>query len=327
MGSAPGRRSPTGPGSPSAVPGCWKRRGPVGGAGRGVRPRFVVAGVVAAVTAVVVTAALLVDGDDVVQPAAPAVPAALTDADLKGMSARELLERAAHAVEGRPAAAEPRAKQWIYTKEAPDGAKEFLEHLSDDARAPERWIRYDGRAMALEKRTGAGREAELQVTGTDMENETENGGEQDDGRSPREMYRLLAGLPTDAEGALEALREANAVPDDKDRSQAHNDYQEIAALLRAGVKPPEGLAGLYRALAMLPRLDVVGHLVEDAVGRRVVALRYSGNDSGDEHVEREWLIDPGTYEVVGLRTLRDGEVATGDSTVTVAVVDEPGERG
>ncbi|WP_200301411.1 CU044_5270 family protein [Streptomyces adelaidensis] len=290
-----------------------------------VRPQFVIVGVAAAVTAVAVTASLLVGREDTRELTTPA--AALTNADLKGMSAAELLERAAEAVERQPSAVEPKAKQWIYTKDAVEGAKELMEPLSDRARFPEKWIRYDGGAMAGEDVARENGRAKVQVTELDMENEAENGTEEDDGRSPRQMYRFLETLPTDAKGALKALRKQDAVTDEKDRDQAHHDYQEISALLRADLKPSQGLAGLYRALATLPHLDVGDHLVEDAAGRRAVALRYSGNDSGDELVEREWLIDPETYEVLGLRMIRGGELVTGDATVTVAVVDEPGERG
>lgn len=87
------------------------------------------------------------------------------------------------------------------------------------------------------------------------------------------------------------------------------------------------MGGLYRALATLPPLDVVDHMVEDAAGRRAVALRHSGNDTGDERVQREWLIDPQTYEVLGHRMIRDGKPVTGEARTTVAVVAEPGERG
>ncbi|MGW0839870.1 CU044_5270 family protein [Streptomyces sp. NPDC002787] len=289
------------------------------------RPRFVIVGVAAAVTAVAVTASLLVGRDGDARELA--TTAALTEADLKGMSAAELLERAARALEREAPVVEPGAKQWIYTKEALEGFIALQNQMSDEPPSGERWIRYDGGAMAFEDASLDKRKPELFVTETDMENEAENGTEEDDGRSPREMYRLLASLPGDAQGALQLLRKENAVADDKGREQSHNDYKEISALLGADIKPPEGLASLYRALATLPHLDVVDHMVEDAAGRRAVGLRYSGNDTGDERVEREWLIDPETYEVLGHRMLEDGKMATGEAFAVVAIVDKPGERG
>lgn len=287
------------------------------------RPRFVIVGVAAAVTAVAVTASLLVGRDDAHE---LTTPAALTNAELKGMSAAELLERAARALEQDPPVVEPKAKQWIYTRQTLEYTPALAESLSDENFSEERWTRYDGSASALVEPAADGQQPKVFVDEADLENEAENGSEEDLGSSPREMYRRVAALPPDARGSLKVLREENEISDEKDRSQAHNDYKEIADLLGAGIKPPEGLAGLYRALATLPHLDVVDHLVEDAAGRPAVALRYSGNDSGDERVEREWLIDPVTYEVLGDRMLRDGEMVSGKAFVVVAVVGKPGER-
>ncbi|MDX3639196.1 CU044_5270 family protein [Streptomyces sp. MB09-02B] len=284
-----------------------------------VRPRFVIVGVAAAVTAVAVAASLLVGRDDT---RGMTTPATLTDGDLKGMSAAELLERAAEAVEGRPPVAEPRAKQWIYQKwaeEAPD--EEAVEHLGDRARFSESWIRYDGSAHAFEQRDPFGKLLKLHV----REMQLENGAEGDD-RSPREMYRCIATLPADGRGALRALREKDAIADEKGATRAQNDYSEISVLLGADIKSPEGVAGLYRAFATLPGLTVVGHLVDTAAGRRAVAVRYSDNDDGDRDTWREWLFDPETFETLGVRRVRDGKVTGGSSAVTLALVDKPGER-
>ncbi|MDT0569305.1 CU044_5270 family protein [Streptomyces sp. DSM 3412] len=289
------------------------------------RPRFVIIGVAAAVTAVVVTASLLVGGEDT---RGLTTPATLTEGDLKGMSAAELLERAARAVEGAPSVPEPRAKQWIYTRHALEYTPVLAKSLSDNDFTDERWVRYDGGEMALVDAEVDEQNPTVVVDRTDMENEAENGTEEDDGRSPREMYRLLDSLPPDAQGALRVLRNENAVSDENDSDRTHSDYREISGLLGAPIKPPDGLAGLYRALATLPHLDVVDHMVEDAAGHRAIALRYSGNDSGDERVEREWLLDPVTFDVLGDRMLRDGKMVSGKAfTAAAAVVDEPGRRG
>ena len=288
-----------------------------------VRPRFVIVGVAAAVTAVAVAASLLVGRDDT---RGLTTPATLTDADLKGMTAAELLERAAEAVEGQPPVAEPRAKQWIYTRHALEYTPVLAKSLSDGDFSDERWVRYDGGEMAFVDAEVNKQKPSVVVEDADMENEAENGTEEDDGRSPREMYRLLGSLPPDAQGALSALRRENAVSDAPGRDRTHADYREISDLLGAPIKPPQGLAGLYRALATLPHLDVVDRMVEDAAGQRAIALRYSGNDSGDERVEREWLIDPVTYEVLGDRMLQNGKMVSGKAFVVATVVDRPGER-
>ncbi|MDX3728921.1 CU044_5270 family protein [Streptomyces caniscabiei] len=284
------------------------------------RPRFVIVGVAAAVTAVAVAASLLVGGED---DRGLTTPATLTDADLKGMTAAELLERAAEAVEGQPPVAEPRARQWMYQKSAVEGANEAeVEQLGDRARFSESWIRYDGSAQAFEQLDPFGKLIKLHVRKMQLE----NGAEGDD-RSPREMYRLIATLPADGQGALRALREKDAIADEKGVSRARNDYSEISVLLGADIKPPRGVAGLYRAFATLPDLTVVDHLVETAAGDRAVAVRYGGQDDGDRDTGREWLFDPETYETLGVREVRDGKVIGGSSAVTLALVDKPGERG
>ncbi|QYX83349.1 CU044_5270 family protein [Streptomyces akebiae] len=288
------------------------------------RPRFVIVGVAAAVTAVAVTASLLVGRDDT---RGLSTPATLTSADLKGMTAAELLERAAEAVEGRPPVAEPRAKQWMYEKKAVEGPdEEEVAQLGDRARFSEGWIRFDGSAHAFEQLDPFGKLIKLHVT----EMRLENGAEGDD-RSPREMYRFVATLPSDGREALRAIREKDAIADEKGATRAQNDYSELSVLLGTDIKPSEGVAGLYRAFATLPDLTLVDHLVETAAGRPAVAVRYSGDDDGDGDGERdtgrEWLIDPETYDVLGMRLVRDGKVIGGSSEVTLAFVDKPGERG
>lgn len=85
------------------------------------------------------------------------------------------------------------------------------------------------------------------------------------------MYRALSALPTDARGALRALWEENALTDDNKASQEENDFGEIEHLLGAEVKPPRG-GRACTAPTTMPGLTVVDHPVEDAVGRKAVAL-------------------------------------------------------
>ncbi|MFC5214845.1 CU044_5270 family protein [Streptomyces coerulescens] len=277
----------------------------------GRRP-LVIAAVFAAVTAVVVTATLLVQAHRGEREGTPAVAPGL---DLKGMSVREFLEFAARTVEEQPPVAEPRAEQWIYAKETQEG--------DDDADfALEKWLRYDGAELASYPRPGAEDPGDLETTELNLEGL----GDEYDDRSPRQMYRFLSTLPSDGEGALKALREENALVDDKNLTQAGNDYTEISVLLDAYVQPPDGLAGLYRALATMPGGKLVDHLVQDEAGQYAVAIRFP--EPGGEGAERadEWLLDPVTFEVVGERTVEDGEVVGGNAYVVKAVVNEAGRR-
>ncbi|MET8814370.1 CU044_5270 family protein [Streptomyces sp. NPDC004549] len=284
---------------------------------RWLRREFALVGVVAAVTAVAVTATLLVGSSgsrDTVR------PAATPDVRYRGVTTAEFLRQAADAVQTQPDGTVPTAKQWIYTKVAQEPAQPAGKSGGiNSGIEQDQWIRYDGSATAF--RFG---DHPLRVTKMHVE----NGGEGDD-RSPREMYRVLAALPPDGKGTLKALREQNAIADDKGSSLARNDYFEIRVLLSNPVMPAKGLASLYRALALLPGGKVTSHLVKDAAGRRVIALNWNRGErstfGGAMH--DQWLIDPQTYRIVGERLVSDnGKILGGSSLFTTAVVDKAGTR-
>lgn len=180
------------------------------------RREFVIVAVVAAVTAVVATATLLVGGGGGGRKVQPAVTPTVS---LKGMSAAELLRRAADVVAAEQDGPVPTAEQWIYTKEA----QEPLDEQAQNAEGPmkllagpqETWTRYDGTAMATMELNDTGEKLELRTRSMQLE----NGAEGDD-RSAREMYRVLAALPADGAGTLKVLREKNALADSKGVSQA-----------------------------------------------------------------------------------------------------------
>ncbi|MFE9648644.1 CU044_5270 family protein [Streptomyces sp. NPDC006365] len=261
---------------------------------------FVIAAVVAAVTAVAFTVSFLVEGSGSGRKVQPAASPSMS---LKGLSAAEFLERAADVVEQEPPATEPRAKQWIYTKSRQEARGRNAKVMVP---VEEEWIQYDGTLAAQEER------------GKLLTHENPN-------PSPREAYRFLTALPTDGEQVLEAVRDAYDDESRTDVTRTQRDYGEIRGLLNAHLVPPDGLAGLYRALATLPGGKVVDHLVKTADGRRVIALRYESpyKDGPTD----EWLLDPETRRIVGLRQL-DGhdKPAFGTSIVTRAVVDEAGQR-
>ncbi|MEU6278253.1 CU044_5270 family protein [Streptomyces populi] len=274
------------------------------------RREFAIVAVVAAVTAVAVTATLLVGGKDTGR---TVQPAATPGVRFKGVSAAEFLRQAADAVQTQPDGTVPTAKQWIYTKTS----QEPLNKAHPETGALENWIRYDGSASAF--RLG---DRPLDVTKLHLE----NGGAGDD-RSPREMYRVLTALPAGGEATLKALREQDAIADSNQDSQASNDYDEIGVLLSADVMPAKGLASLYRALALLPGGKVTGHLVDTTAGRRVIALNYGrGKDPRTGRpMYDQWLIDPQTCLLVGSRMIEDGKAVGGESLIRRAVVDKAGE--
>lgn len=290
------------------------------------RRELVIVAVVAAVTVVVVVATLVSGGGGGGRKVQPAVTPTVS---LEGMSAAELLRHAADVVAAQADGPVPTAKQWIYTKEESEPRDEQADQAEGLARLlmgpQESWIRYDGTAMASQEPDGTGERLKLVTRAMHLE----NGGEGDD-RSAREMYRVLAALPADGGRTLEALRDIDAIADDKGASRAENDYTEISVLLTAHVMPSDGLASLYRALATLPGGKVVDHLVETASGRRVIALEYgtrAPDPATGQMMRDQWLLDPQTYRIVGMRMVVGDKVVGGNSLVATAVVDKPGERG
>ncbi|WP_432025152.1 CU044_5270 family protein [Streptomyces sp. 1222.5] len=274
------------------------------------RREFAIVAVVAAVTAVAVTASLLVGGKGT---GGTVQPAATPGVRYQGVSAAEFLRQAADAVQTQPDGAVPTAKQWIYSK----SAQEPLDKAHPETGGLENWIRYDGSASAF--RLG---DRPLEVTKMNLE----NGGAGDD-RSPREMYRVLTALPADGRATLKALRAHNAIADSKEDSQARSDYIEISVLMSADVMPAKGLASLYRALALVPGGKVTGHLVDTTAGRRVIALDYGHKRDPltGKPMYDQWLIDPQTYLLVGRRTIVGGKTVNGSSLIRTAVVDKAGE--
>ncbi|MFF0086943.1 hypothetical protein ACFYR1_45865 [Streptomyces canus] len=80
----------------------------------------------------------------------------------------------------------------------------------------------------------------------------------------------------------------------------------------------------------MPGGSVVDHLFETASGRRAVAIEYHTRDAypgTEETLRDQWLLDPQTYRVVGMRMLVGEKVVGGNSLVAAAVVDKAGERG
>ena len=276
------------------------------------RREFVILAVVAAVTAVAVTVTMLLGGTT---PGRKVEPASTPNADLKGLSAAQLLRRAADLVETELDSAVPRADQWIYSlqmSEAPTAAE--IEEPS--------WIRYDGSAMAVQNPLFKGQKPTLSITRMHLE----NGGEGDD-RSPREMHRVLEALPAGGEQTLTFLRAKNAIADAKGATQAQSDYSEISVLLGAHLMTSKGLASLYRALATLPGGKVTDHLVKDVMGRRVIVLTYVRSGTLKSGQADQWLFDPRTYRITGTRMLLEGKVVGGSSSAAWAVVDKAGDRG
>lgn len=110
---------------------------------------------------------------------------------------------------------------------------------------------------------------------------------------------FIADLPTDPQRMYELLRKnAEGKRDHPDQSI----MEDVSGLLSSGVVPAEVRATLYRALALIPNLEIVDGAV-NLDGRKGTA--YGVTRAG---LQQEIVIDPSTGEFIGER-----EVTTEDS--------------
>ncbi|MFE7141999.1 CU044_5270 family protein [Streptomyces sp. NPDC057644] len=268
-------------------------------AGRGRRTlrqradwRIASLGAVVAITAAALFATQIVDTPDPRQ-SGPATVAG--DLDLSSPAAT--LNRAADYLERQEVPPEPRADQWIYTREV-DGASgnaEALEEMPDEVANrlipqfdPDQWVRYDDKA------------AENDASDTDY-------------RTARESYRIATALPEDPKALLAKLRETfptgdgtNGEPEQKDE----HSFRAVSVMLESYPLPPDALARIYRALATVEGVGVTDHLIRDASGRQVIAV----TRSRDANTRSEVLIDPVDYSYAGEREVvsRTHEVTAPD---------------
>lgn len=242
------------------------------------------------------------------------------------LNSKTVLEEAAKAVEKRPAAPEPRADQWQYTK--------MLNVQPADGRVTTResWLRYDGKQSA-------GRD--LQGTFQVRDVPSDPG---DDDLSPQQYRKKLLKLPADPDKLLAHVRGDRHwvdYPKEKGVSMPPVEDPDTRAyrilslyLTQQAVMPPQVEAAIFRAMAKIPGVRVEQG-VKDAVGS--VGLGLSRSATGDEGQRRYLILDPRTYRVMADQTLYlrdevlDGEVVSrrgsvfADVWLDSAVVDKPGD--
>ncbi|WP_143532556.1 hypothetical protein [Saccharothrix sp. ALI-22-I] len=200
----------------------------------------------------------------------------------------------------------------------------------------ETWIPADPNGEWLRRRgeTGnrkwvKGTEAEAQAAGAVIEEtpwpeQRAKGGEFVQGAPEHGNWQFpkpefLAGLPTDPEQLYERLRQ--------DSGGGKQSLVYAADALRTGLVPAAARANLLRALTYLPGLDVTDGAA-DLDGNKGVALGIS-----EDGERQEIILNPGTGEVIGERTVSDSMFAgipkgtvTGYSSITTAVVDGIGAK-
>ncbi|GGX65367.1 CU044_5270 family protein [Streptomyces fructofermentans] len=239
------------------------------GRGRRLRAdwRFAAVGAAAALTAVAVLAAGLGGGGrDGARRTVPAAPG----------SAREVLERAASAVERADPPPAPHAGQWVYEKRISADPGIWPKSAAPPEPEPEpreRWVRY-------------------------ADPRFENGREGDD-RSLRERLRFLDELPDDPAAVLKEVRAYYPSGKGGLESEGEQDMGALHVMFKSQPMPPQALAKLYRALAAVPGVEVTDH-VRDLAGRDALAV---GHHEKGQVVRREILIDPNTYQYLGDRQI------------------------
>lgn len=268
-----------------------------------VRRRFLrtalVAGAVAAVTAVVVT--LSVPSGD------PAPPSASKEA-------AALWEDIALAAEHSDVPKDIRDDQFVYIKSKvgwsvyEEGKPPRLEPIHQR----EVWLSVDG------TRKGLLRDADAGWNDEPLDADTP-------GSPSNTNYRHLESLPTDPDKMYDWLNSVSEGSSSKDEAN----FVLVGDLARESLMPPAQAAALYRAAAKISGVFVIDDAV-DAAGRHGVAV--ARVDDGERN---ELIFDKKTKEFLGERSVavedmkggfKKGDVTARTAVLERAVVDKAGQR-
>jgi hypothetical protein len=232
---------------------------------------------------------------------------------------------------------QPAGDEWIYTKVVDD-------QPGAGTSSSENWIRFDGTQEAYMQG------AQLVVHVKPVQ--PSRGGSPlalfADEMTPASAYAALASLPTQPQALLDAVDATVAAHPQSvappgasplagaTRQQLEFDFLTELMWNAAQASPPAADAAVFRALATIPGATAQPGAT-DAAGRPAISLSDTGT-------EQQLLLDPGTYQVTGLRVISNGhqprrpdQPATSDRPVgalidslayeTIAVVGGPGQRG
>ncbi|MFE3449794.1 CU044_5270 family protein [Nonomuraea sp. NPDC059194] len=242
-----------------------------------------------------------------------------------------VLARAAEVAGKRRSAQVPLPTQWHYTKTLDKQPN------SDTIETHEHWMRYDGMQAA-----SFGEDGELVVG---PEGDPRDPG--DDDLTPQQYDAKLRELPTDPRKLLVKVTgdrhwivgaREEGVPKRAEPANARAFRVIMLYLSRYGTMPPRLEAAMYRALALIPGVQIEQG-VTDAAGRSGLGIWL---ESAIDRSARDYVIlDPGTYRYLGQQRvwLRD-EFPPGRSEpafrkgavwsttlLSSVIVDRPGQRG
>jgi hypothetical protein len=243
--------------------------------------------------------------------AQPAPATARTPGVQQAALAAHILSQASAQIARAGITAEPTPGQWIYTKIV------SYEYPSGNQPASENWTTFDGSESAYFQ------DGHL-VTHTSSDAASGSGvsawAAWKEEASPYTAYELLKSLPASPRALLSAVgryvREegyskvaaGNPISGITPTNQAQAEFDFLTDVLwnAAGAAggPPAEEAAAFKAMAMLPGIMVQQNATEGA-GAQVIAVSDDGYD--------QLLLDPKTYQVLGLRRLNRG---TADIPVT-----------
>jgi hypothetical protein len=224
------------------------------------------------------------------------------------LAAKILRDAAAHLTRMAPAA-EPSPGQWIYYQTVSYGYPGLVE--PSGVGTDEEWITFDGSATAyyqngqIVTHTSPVSPPGPSVNPWDAWNAT---------ASPKTAYDVLAALPTDPEALLtviasqaagqnpENIAAGNPIAGITPTTEAQREFDYLTLILWNAALglggPPAAEAAAYEAMATLPGITVQQGITDTAGGQAIGV----SDDGGYDQI----LIDPGSYQVIGIRQLSTG---------------------
>jgi hypothetical protein len=233
----------------------------------------------------------------------PATSSAVAQATL----AAKILRAAAAHIERSGVTTEPAPGQWIYAKTESSGAP------GTALTTNENWITFDGSQSAYYNTPGSPltvHTSPVAAPGPNVPPWTA----WNTTATPKTAYDVLASLPADPRQLLaeidkqlagtnaQNIAAGNPLSGTAPKTQAQREFDYLTLILwnaAGGVGgPPAVEAAAYRALATLPGIWVQQG-VTDILGNQAIAV---SDDGGYDQL----LLDPQTYQVIGLRQLSTG---------------------
>lgn len=231
-------------------------------------------------------------------------------------AAAQALERLAVAASAQPA---PPAGHWAYTRARTLYAGTNLDEPPYSVLFPaerESWVAADGAARIVE-RPGK----PIFLNESDRRRWQAGGGRMEAGEPTDRRYRTLplshalyadvAGLPTEPDALEAELRrrvETQGPPPEDGYSIAGELRSQIGSLLHSPASSGELRAALYRVLARLPHVELVGEVVDPA-GRKGIGLKTHGEyGEAAAPTSRLVIVDPATGDVLAEQSIIERRV-------------------